>query len=190
VVTGLVAGTTVSPETEWGSLAHHDDVGLVLAFLNTVDLDEGTDVLDHPEQWRAWLIDHAPHLDGGGGRNSRSTDVDPAKARALREAMRTAVTDRQRHPDTAFGGLVLVELRAGVPMLVAVDALGAVLAASARLAVRGLWGRVKICPAHGCGWAFFDNSRNRSRTWCSMRVCGNRTKARNWRKKRARALAP
>jgi len=36
--------------------------------------------------------------------------------------------------------------------------------------------RVKQCP--GCGWLFLDTSRNRSRRWCTMQVCGNRAKAR------------
>ena len=30
----------------------------------------------------------------------------------------------------------------------------------------------------GCGWLFYDTSRNRTRQWCSMRGCGNRAKAR------------
>jgi len=34
--------------------------------------------------------------------------------------------------------------------------------------------RVKQCS--GCDWLFFDRSRNRSRRWCSMDACGNRTK--------------
>ena len=29
----------------------------------------------------------------------------------------------------------------------------------------------------GCGWLFYDTSRNRTRQWCSMRGCGNRAKA-------------
>ncbi len=29
----------------------------------------------------------------------------------------------------------------------------------------------------GCGWLFYDTSRNRSRQWCSMSGCGNRAKA-------------
>jgi len=29
----------------------------------------------------------------------------------------------------------------------------------------------------GCGWLFFDASRNRSRRWCNMEDCGNRAKA-------------
>ncbi|WP_426231821.1 CGNR zinc finger domain-containing protein [Pararhizobium sp. DWP3-4] len=35
--------------------------------------------------------------------------------------------------------------------------------------------RLKICP--NCQWLFLDRSRNRSRTWCDMTVCGNRAKA-------------
>jgi predicted RNA-binding Zn ribbon-like protein len=29
----------------------------------------------------------------------------------------------------------------------------------------------------GCGWLFFDTSRNHSRRWCRMEECGNRAKA-------------
>ncbi|QND53996.1 hypothetical protein HB779_20450 [Phyllobacterium sp. 628] len=35
--------------------------------------------------------------------------------------------------------------------------------------------RIKICP--NCHWLYFDESRNRSRRWCDMTVCGNRAKA-------------
>lgn len=35
--------------------------------------------------------------------------------------------------------------------------------------------RIKICP--GCDWLFVDRSKNRSRIWCDMAVCGNRAKA-------------
>ena len=43
--------------------------------------------------------------------------------------------------------------------------------------------RLKIC-AH-CQWLFLDKSKNRSRIWCDMTVCGNRVKARlHYRKTR------
>lgn len=43
--------------------------------------------------------------------------------------------------------------------------------------------RLKICG--NCGWLFLDRSRNRSRTWCDMAVCGNRMKAsRYYRRKK------
>jgi predicted RNA-binding Zn ribbon-like protein len=81
---------------------------------------------------------------------------------------------------------VTIELPAGgTPRLVARDVVGAVFAAASRLAVLGQWERVKICPADDCRWAFYDRSRNHSRTWCSMQVCGNREKARSWRDRRS-----
>jgi predicted RNA-binding Zn ribbon-like protein len=55
-----------------------------------------------------------------------------------------------------------------------------------RIQALGGWDRLKACPAEDCQWAFFDSSRNRSRTWCSMDVCGNRSKTRRYRSRRAR----
>jgi predicted RNA-binding Zn ribbon-like protein len=37
--------------------------------------------------------------------------------------------------------------------------------------------RLKICADDYCGWLFIDMSRNNSRRWCNMKVCGNRAKA-------------
>ncbi len=43
--------------------------------------------------------------------------------------------------------------------------------------------RMKICG--NCGWLFLDRSKNRSRVWCDMTVCGNRAKAsRHYRRRR------
>ncbi|UCF20680.1 MAG: ABATE domain-containing protein [Gemmatimonadota bacterium] len=46
--------------------------------------------------------------------------------------------------------------------------------------------RVRLCESETCGWLFLDQSRNRTRRWCDMSVCGNRAKARRHyqRKKR------
>ncbi|PTM98825.1 CGNR zinc finger domain-containing protein [Mycoplana dimorpha] len=55
-----------------------------------------------------------------------------------------------------------------------------------RLAVEAEPERLKICP--NCGWLFLDRSRNRSRAWCDMAVCGNRAKAsRHYRRRREEA---
>jgi predicted RNA-binding Zn ribbon-like protein len=37
---------------------------------------------------------------------------------------------------------------------------------------------IRICQGRGCGWLFLDTSRNATRRWCDMRICGNRAKAR------------
>jgi predicted RNA-binding Zn ribbon-like protein len=49
---------------------------------------------------------------------------------------------------------------------------------------------VRECAAPNCGWLFLDTTRNRSRRWCDMLVCGNRAKARRHyeRKKQAAGL--
>ncbi len=41
--------------------------------------------------------------------------------------------------------------------------------------------RIKTCAAHDCGWKFVDRSKNRSRRWCDMAVCGNLAKVRQYR---------
>jgi predicted RNA-binding Zn ribbon-like protein len=42
----------------------------------------------------------------------------------------------------------------------------------------GMLAAVRQCPAPDCGRLFLDRSRNRTRRWCDMRLCGNRAKAR------------
>ena len=41
--------------------------------------------------------------------------------------------------------------------------------------------RIKQCS--NCGYLFVDNSKNKSRRWCSMEICGNRVKARRHARK-------
>jgi predicted RNA-binding Zn ribbon-like protein len=46
------------------------------------------------------------------------------------------------------------------------------------LATAGPLDRVKQCAGSGgCGWLFYDTSKNRIRRWCSMGECGSQTKA-------------
>ncbi len=49
---------------------------------------------------------------------------------------------------------------------------------AADLLVSGELGKVRECAADNCGWLFMDRSRNQSRRWCDMKICGNREKAR------------
>ncbi|KAA2264963.1 CGNR zinc finger domain-containing protein [Solihabitans fulvus] len=169
----MAAGVSAGQESGWD--AEHD-VELLLAFLNTTDISHGTDVLDTEARWRAWVAGRSLGVAGN-----------PGKARVVRNSLRASVGDpREERNARELAGTIRIELTDGVPMLAAKDALGAVLASAARLAMLGYWARFKICAAEDCRSAFFDRSRNRSRTWCSMQVCGNREKARNWRE-RARA---
>ena len=74
-----------------------------------------------------------------------------------------------------FGdGVSLAPARAGI------DGFIGTIIASVYDAMRdGSWARLKACPADRCHHVFFDTSRNRTSTWCSMSICGNRTKVRN-----------
>jgi predicted RNA-binding Zn ribbon-like protein len=44
---------------------------------------------------------------------------------------------------------------------------------------------VRECGADTCRWLFVDRSKNHSRRWCDMRVCGNRIKARKFYRRQA-----
>jgi predicted RNA-binding Zn ribbon-like protein len=196
----------------------HTDASLVVAFLNTVDVERNEDLLDDPELWHRWSAEHdvAPGKPADAARAApatlRAAPADartvsdaaraaPADARATLDALRAAPADARAAREAARA--VRDALRAAIgdprlpprpldvplhfalttdgPALLTPDVITAVLAATTRLAIRGDWVRLKICPADDCLWAFYDESRNRSRTWCSMRVCGNREKARSWR---------
>ena len=51
--------------------------------------------------------------------------------------------------------------------------------------------RIKVCEnPYGCGWLFYDGSKNGSRRWCSMEGCGSQVKMRRqYAKRRASAAA-
>jgi predicted RNA-binding Zn ribbon-like protein len=51
-------------------------------------------------------------------------------------------------------------------------------ASAAELLTSGDLSRVRECEEERCSWLFLDRSKNRSRRWCDMTVCGNRAKAR------------
>lgn len=62
----------------------------------------------------------------------------------------------------------------------------AALAVSALSLLRGdTIARLRICP--NCSWLFVDKSRNSSRLWCDMAVCGNRQKANRYYRRRTAA---
>jgi predicted RNA-binding Zn ribbon-like protein len=45
-------------------------------------------------------------------------------------------------------------------------------------------GGVRACDNPECRWLFLDTSKNHTRRWCDMRVCGNRIKARRFKARR------
>jgi len=45
---------------------------------------------------------------------------------------------------------------------------------------------VKVCRSETCRWLFLDTSKNHSRKWCDMAICGNRAKASRYYSRGAR----
>jgi len=54
--------------------------------------------------------------------------------------------------------------------------LAAVARSGAEIVAEGARARLRLCANPQCGLFFYDNSRTRRRRWCSMAVCGNRSK--------------
>jgi predicted RNA-binding Zn ribbon-like protein len=154
----------------------------VQSFVNTVNLEKGDDWLG------SWFEER--------GVCPRAAEL--ARARIVREAIRELLYANNLQPargepskplrraaDAAeltidFAGPALVARATGVDGVI-----GGVLATSFTAIADGSWRRLKACRNHGCRWAFYDYSKNRSASWCSMQLCGNRRKTRAYRARRA-----
>jgi predicted RNA-binding Zn ribbon-like protein len=63
--------------------------------------------------------------------------------------------------------------------------LAAVARSGAEIIAEGARARLRLCANPHCGLFFCDNSRTRRRRWCSMAVCGNRSKVAAFARKHA-----
>ena len=173
-----------------------ESLALVRRFVNTLDVEDGIDALASPAALARWLRN-----EGLLRSRARVTDAEGRRAVELREAVRVLLlANNGVQGDAGAARAVLdamseharLELRfaqdgaALRPLAGDVDAaLGTIVGAVGEAMLAGTWPRLKACRAGDCTWAFWDAARNRSRTWCSMAVCGNRTKARAFRRRRA-----
>jgi predicted RNA-binding Zn ribbon-like protein len=149
----------------------------VQLLLNSVDVEHGDDWL--PD----WLAEH-----GLAGEDER--------ARTLREALRALALANNGHAleqpalatvNAAAQRLPLqLDARGQVGIGAPRDALDAIVAIALGAMLDGSWSRLKAC--RNCCWSFYDYSPNRSATWCSMQLCGNRKKTRDYRKRRRTAV--
>ena len=164
----------------------------VRGFVNTLDVEAGTDALATPAGWQEWATSRGQ----GGGVTAGELE----KLRQLREVIRRQLLahhDRSVAPDDVAVGEMqrLLEWSGAVPRLQASGlelepvgygarrCAGAVLGAVARAMADGTWRRLKACRSDACQWAFYDHSRSRTGQWCSMGICGNRAKQARWRQK-------
>ena len=166
---------------------------LVRGFVNSLDLEEGTDAFTTRTGLRDWL-----HTAGLITTRDRVTDPDRTRAVELREAIRTFATVNTdgATPDPAAvavlnhttqdAAVTLTFDTEGAPTLTgtaggAAAALGTLAAIIAVACVEGTWQRMRVCPNPDCQWMFYDHSKNRSGRWCQMAECGNRAKVAAYR---------
>ena len=153
------------------------ETDLLVDFLNTLDVEDSLDAIDTDRGWLDWLEEHRLPTPEVQPRRHRT------RARALRDELRAVAAGEESEGVREYP--LTLSLAGGEPRLGGEDAVDRIVGTVARLAVLGDLGRVKICPADDCRWAFYDTSRNGSRQWCSMAVCGNRAKARAHRARQA-----
>jgi predicted RNA-binding Zn ribbon-like protein len=172
-----------------------EPLALVQEFVNTEVPDWSRDDIGTPEALGAWLRERGL---------IRPDDVVDGEAfvaaRALRAALRELALantlgvpptpERRASLDAALGAFPLVvrldEDGPGVaPAGEGVErGLASIVAVVAAARAAGTWERLKACRQETCGWLFYDVSRNRSSSWCSMQVCGGREKSRAYRRRR------
>jgi len=167
---------------------------LVEEFVNTLDLELGTDELADAEALAEWLAGR-----GLVSVASPVTTTDLARAAQLREALRAILMAHGGEPEDAAAIAVLDRVAAEARLVPRFQgsgsyrlqpaeagvsgALGRIVAAVLEGIDDGTWERLKACRNDGCRWAFYDASRNRSGAWCRMAVCGNRMKVRAYRRR-------
>lgn len=193
---------------------------LALDFVNTLDerrtgapkerLRHFDDLVGFAVQAGALAAEVAPALRRGGAREPRGAARCLREARALREhlfSLFCAAVDRQPLPrldlDALNAALIGAAARrrlepAGraarwtlangrTPREVLLPPLA--LAAGELLTSPALT-RLRRCGGRGCAWLFLDESRNGSRRWCDMTVCGNRAKAARHRERQRGGASP
>jgi predicted RNA-binding Zn ribbon-like protein len=154
---------------------------LVQLFVNTADQENGSEWLPDQAALDAWLSEHG-----------LSGPVELRNAVELREALRALLRANNGKPRSAAAvatvndaavALAIALDADGLVRISAGDALGRIVAVAVTAMLDGTWPRLKVC--RNCGWSFYDYSKNRSASWCSMQLCGNRLKTRAYRRRKA-----
>ena len=160
------------------SLAAPGELDLVRRFVNTRDLELGTEWLATPGDLDSFL--------GTSG----STPADLERAIAFREALRALLVANATGDPPAADALATVAaagpLRATPDLSLAGDGLARLLAIVLVARADGTWARLKACPGRDCRWALYDHTRSRTRTWCAAAKCGARARSRAYRRRQAK----
>ena len=176
------------------------ELRLLQAFVNTADMEEGRDALRDRRLASQWLIDN-----GLVERSARLTAPEHRRLLQVREVLRRlgsanngeliGPTERDGLNQTIRSVELVAALGADGRLSIEghgrpIDhAIGRLFDTLARATASGSWSRMKACQRHSCRWLFWDASRNRSGTWCTMALCGSRQKSSTYRTRRTGAAS-
>ncbi len=171
------------------------ELELVRGFVNTLDVESGTDEIDTQARLRAWLAER-----GLVDRQVAPAPEDVVRVTAFRESLRSLLLANGGEPVDPDAVAALNRLSSSLPAVIEFDASGHVgigspapgvdgalvrlLSILFRSMAEGTWHRLKACRSDACQWAFYDHSKNHSGLWCDMAVCGNRMKVRRYQQRR------
>jgi predicted RNA-binding Zn ribbon-like protein len=188
------------------------DAERVLAFVNTLSsrpLPEPVERLTSYDALVEWAREQhvisaaaADRLLAEARRHPHQAASVLARAKEFREALNALAlaVEQQRQPSTAVLQIISHRLADAYAhgRLVAHDGalqwissaeddldrvLWEISRAAGRLVLSPRLSRVRSCVASDCGWWFVDDTKNHSRRWCDMKLCGNREKVRRFRSK-------
>jgi predicted RNA-binding Zn ribbon-like protein len=173
---------------------------MVESFLNSLDTASGRDELATLPGFHTWLAVHQFSTVTTVSEDERELAAELRDA--LREELRAQPASGPQDPGRRNAQVRLDALAFRVPLRARVTAegawlapaedgvlgvLGEILAAVVMADHDGSLRRLKICRAETCRTAFYDWSKNGSRCWCSMQICGNRSKTKAYRGRRREA---
>jgi predicted RNA-binding Zn ribbon-like protein len=163
------------------------ELRLLQLFLNSVDIEAGTDGFATVSGFRSWLL--------GCGlirRNVPVSEPDRALGARTREAIRDLAGANTGHAVGARSvdllnrlggsGLTIQFDRTGAARLAGsnrniLGALATMLSVIPVSMAAGTWPRLKVCRRDKCRWVFYDRSKPGRGVWCTMSICGARTKS-------------
>jgi predicted RNA-binding Zn ribbon-like protein len=155
---------------------------LVQTFVNTLDLEQGEDLLSADWFVAAGLLD--PRAEVGAG----ELELAQAMRESIRQLLESEAGDLAPLRAVADGRTARLLVGEGGALALAPPGQGKVTDALFQLLLivraaqeDGTWSRLRVCANDTCRWAFYDRSKNRQGHWCDMAVCGNRLKNRELR---------
>lgn len=164
---------------------------LVQLYVNTTD-HEQRELLSSPGELRSWLEELGLFLD-----EEPPSPADLRRALSVREALRALLEANNTGGGSSEALATLAKAAGRAKLSIEFEedgarlvsrargtdgALGRILIVAFTAMADGSWARLKAC--RNCRWAFYDYSRNRAASWCSMALCGNRRKTRLYRRRR------